>query len=122
MVKKKESLVNENYYFSLLNRTNLTFFTSFIKVSSLANGKQLSWKQTHPVHVRTWNKIVERNKDPINRIEEGERRNLLLVNDGPNVSSLEGPGNIPFLQTIDDLNLTNHLAVLQNLEARTFDD
>jgi hypothetical protein len=31
MLKKREQIVNENYYFPLLSRTNLTFLVLFIK-------------------------------------------------------------------------------------------
>jgi len=49
-------------------------------------------------------------------------RPLILGDDGPDGLTLEGLGDIPFLEAIDDLNLINYLAVLKDLKARALDD
>ena len=108
MVKKREPNVNENYYFLLLIRTDLTFSVVFFKMVSLY--------------------FLERDRSLGNPVAGGRREvrkkggELFFVDDRPYMFSIQGFGDIPFLQTIDDLNLVNHLAVLQNLEARAFDD
>jgi hypothetical protein len=51
-----------------------------------------------------------------------EKRDLLLVNDGPNIFTIERFGDIPFFHTINDLNLMNDLAVLENFKAWPLND
>jgi len=47
-------------------------------------------------------------------LKEGEKRNLFLINDGSNMLPFEGLGNISFFQTIDDLNLVDHLKAFKH--------
>jgi len=43
-----------------------------------------------------------------------EDRNLFFINDGTNIFTIERLGNISFLQTIDDLNLVDHLKAFKH--------
>jgi len=40
--------------------------------------------------------------------------NLFFINDGPYMLTFEGLGDIPLLQTIDDLNLVDHLKAFKH--------
>ena len=46
---------------------------------------------------------------------EKQNRNLFLVNNRPDVFTMEGPGDIALLQPVDDLNLMNDLTALKGL-------
>ena len=59
----------------------------------------------------------------IEEFESGKKKgveSLIFVNDGADMFPFEGLGNISLLQAIDDLNLVDHLAVLEDFKARTF--
>ena len=45
-------------------------------------------------------------------------RTLFFVNDGPYMFAFKSLGNISFLHTIDDLNLADHFAILEDLQGR----
>ena len=72
------------------------------------------------MHAQTEDEAAQRNR--IDDLKKAKGGTLLLVNDRPNVSALECFGDVSFFQSVDDLNLANHLAILQNFKARAFDD
>jgi len=45
---------------------------------------------------------------------KGRRRDSAFINDDPNMLTFEGLGNISFFQTIDDLNLVDHLKAFKH--------
>ena len=53
---------------------------------------------------------------------DAENRNLFLINDGPNIFTIERLVIFPSSMTINDLNLMNNLAILENLKTRALNN
>jgi hypothetical protein len=53
--------------------------------------------------------LERRFSETISVDRKGRRRDSAFINDDPNMLTFEGLGNISFFQTIDDLNLVDHL-------------
>ena len=55
-------------------------------------------------------------------LQRWENRDSSLVNDGSDMFAIERPGDISLLQTVDDLNLMNDLAILEDLKTGALDN
>jgi hypothetical protein len=54
--------------------------------------------------------------------EDEGNRDLFLINDGPNMFPIKGLSDVAFFHTVDDLNLTNNLAILEDVKTGALDN
>jgi hypothetical protein len=101
ILKVNRILVNEYIYKKLLFITIKSLLIGIELYSLRVNsGDEWSCFSILDVGQIAWMKQICGNE---------ENRNSFLVNNCPDMFPFEGLGNIPLLQTIDDLNLADHL-------------
>jgi len=97
-----EIVVNENVY-KLLQFITQIF--SIITLDRASFSDEENAFTTGGVSLRRW-----------------ENGDSFLRNDGSDMFPIEGLGDISFFHTVDDLNLTNDLAILEDLETGALDN
>jgi len=100
-----KELLNTTFYYHLIEIKN--YFPSPTTHEGLTTRNPFRRSQSSRSHLE---------------VNEEKSGDLLFVDDGPDGLTLEGLGDIPLLEAIDDLNLIHYLAVLKDLKARTLDD